>query len=83
MRNGTKKIFHLEAWAVKVMSLYKVESKPDRFSGRILIMVTASTLCTTLTWRTSIRWITAYIIVLLVLFFYMPLGTATEPNNFN
>lgn len=58
MRTGTKKIYHLEAWVVKVMSLYKVETKPDSFSGRILMMVTASTLCTTLTWRTSIRWIT-------------------------
>ena len=26
MRIGSKKIFHLEAWAVKVMSLYKVSS---------------------------------------------------------
>jgi hypothetical protein len=25
MRNGNKKIFHLEAWVVKVMSLYKVK----------------------------------------------------------
>lgn len=25
MRNGNKKIFHLEAWVVKVMSLYKVD----------------------------------------------------------
>ena len=24
MRNGNKKIYHLEAWVVKVMSLYKV-----------------------------------------------------------
>ena len=24
MRQGNKKIFHLEAWVVKVMSLYKV-----------------------------------------------------------
>lgn len=24
MRNGTKKIFHLEAWVIKVMSIYKV-----------------------------------------------------------
>ena len=26
MRVGNKKIFHLEAWVVKVMSLYKVRS---------------------------------------------------------
>lgn len=26
MRMGSKKIFHLEAWVVKVMSLYKVSS---------------------------------------------------------
>ena len=26
MRQGNKKIFHLEAWVVKVMSLYKVRS---------------------------------------------------------
>ena len=26
MRIGNKKIFHLEAWVVKVMSLYKVRS---------------------------------------------------------
>ncbi len=26
MRVGNKKIFHLEAWVVKVMSLYKVGS---------------------------------------------------------
>ena len=26
MRIGSKKIFHLEAWVVKVMSLYKVRS---------------------------------------------------------
>lgn len=24
MRTGSKKIYHLEAWVVKVMSLYKV-----------------------------------------------------------
>ena len=29
MRIGSKKIFHLEAWAVKVMSLYKVSFFPD------------------------------------------------------
>lgn len=26
MRQGNKKIFHLEAWVIKVMSLYKVRS---------------------------------------------------------
>lgn len=26
MRIGNKKIFHLEAWVVKVMSLYKVRT---------------------------------------------------------
>lgn len=26
MRIGSKKIFHLEAWVIKVMSLYKVQS---------------------------------------------------------
>jgi hypothetical protein len=26
MRQGNKKIYHLEAWVVKVMSLYKVRS---------------------------------------------------------
>lgn len=26
MRIGNKKIFHLEAWVVKVMSMYKVRS---------------------------------------------------------
>ena len=25
MRQGNKKIFHLEAWVVKVMSIYKVQ----------------------------------------------------------
>jgi replication factor C subunit 3/5 len=33
MRIGSKKIFHLEAWAVKVMTLYKVESKSQHFCG--------------------------------------------------
>lgn len=28
MRVGSKKIFHLEAWVVKVMSLYKVSLGP-------------------------------------------------------
>ena len=28
MRTGNKKIYHLEAWVVKVMSLYKVISVP-------------------------------------------------------
>ena len=31
MRIGNKKIFHLEAWVVKVMSLYKV--CPPQYSG--------------------------------------------------
>ena len=29
MRVGNKKIFHLEAWVVKVMSLYKVRPVPS------------------------------------------------------
>ena len=32
MRIGNKKIYHLEAWVVKVMSLYKVSSR-KRFSA--------------------------------------------------
>lgn len=32
MRNGNKKIFHLEAWVVKVMSLYKVIRVCSRWS---------------------------------------------------
>ena len=41
MRIGSKKIFHLEAWAVKVMSLYKVSFyfaflRPPRRSRDIL-----------------------------------------------
>ena len=30
MRVGNKKIFHLEAWVVKVMSLYKVSASRGR-----------------------------------------------------
>ena len=30
MRNGNKKIYHLEAWVVKVMSLYKVRPPNPR-----------------------------------------------------
>ena len=30
MRVGNKKIFHLEAWVVKVMSLYKVRRRASR-----------------------------------------------------
>ena len=30
MRNGNKKIYHLEAWVVKVMSLYKVRHANPR-----------------------------------------------------
>ena len=29
MRQGSKKIFHLEAWVIKVMSLYKVCCVPQ------------------------------------------------------
>ena len=36
MRAGNKKIFHLEAWVVKVMSLYKVMSTPPIDSGTVV-----------------------------------------------
>ena len=39
MRIGSKKIFHLEAWVVKVMSLYKVcpcVSGPSGLANMIL-----------------------------------------------
>lgn len=32
MRIGSKKIFHLEAWVVKVMSLYKVSPLLSAFA---------------------------------------------------
>jgi len=34
MRNGNKKIYHLEAWVVKVMSLYKVRPPNPRIELR-------------------------------------------------
>lgn len=54
MRLGNKKIYHLEAWVVKVMSLYKVETD-FLHPWRTLTSITASTLCTTLIWRTLSR----------------------------
>lgn len=40
MRQGNKKIFHLEAWVIKVMSIYKVRALS--FShGHTLICVAA------------------------------------------
>jgi len=35
MRVGNKKIFHLEAWVVKVMSLYKVMHLSTLFKSNI------------------------------------------------
>ena len=35
MRIGNKKIYHLEAWVVKVMSLYKVSSE----AGLLVVLV--------------------------------------------
>lgn len=39
MRIGSKKIFHLEAWVVKVMSLYKVSS--DHYSTLLQVLRSA------------------------------------------
>ena len=39
MRNGNKKIYHLEAWVVKVMSLYKVWPCLHGPSGLLTMMV--------------------------------------------
>lgn len=47
MRIGNKKIFHLEAWVVKVMSLYKVGSSlrlsapTEHYSDMIIICLLA------------------------------------------
>ena len=37
MRLGNKKIYHLEAWVVKVMSLYKVSVYQPLVATRVLI----------------------------------------------
>jgi hypothetical protein len=46
MRVGSKKIYHLEAWVVKVMSLYKVSFlSGTRHSGNEILMRFFSILC--------------------------------------
>lgn len=54
MRIGNKKIFHLEAWVVKVMSLYKV-CPASHATRRALVADAAgdSTSSTTSTWTAS------------------------------
>lgn len=44
MRVGAKKIFHLEAWVVKVMTLIKVRARPSPCACAALMR--CSTLCT-------------------------------------
>ena len=42
MRNGNKKIYHLEAWVVKVMSLYKVRASPEPSNWNCVLTVSFS-----------------------------------------
>ena len=53
MRQGNKKIYHLEAWVIKVMSLYKVRPHLPRVAGIRLISSRHSTSFSILIWRTS------------------------------
>ena len=51
MRTGSKKIYHLEAWVIKVMSLYKVRPRTKR-RDLFLIISPSSISSTTSTCRT-------------------------------
>lgn len=54
MRMGNKKIYHLEAWVVKIMCLYKVRLRLTG-GGRRLIDEHSSTLPITLTCQSLIE----------------------------
>lgn len=47
MRQGNKKIFHLEAWVVKVMSIYKVSPADSQETPKLMLDLPPSTLFTT------------------------------------
>ena len=52
MRVGNKKIYHLEAWVVKVMSLYKV-SQMIFLLQKMSLTIISSISSTALIWKTS------------------------------